>query len=224
MTKARLERVQTVLQHRQTDVAVLLDQVHKEHNLSAILRTCDAVGIPEIHALETTKSHLRIYNNATSGSQKWVNLTVHNTRDAAFNAAKANDRIVYAAHLSKTAIDYREADFTKPCVILMGAEKPGVSTEAAERADQHIIVPMHGMVESLNVSVAAAVILYELQRQRLNAGLYDKTQLDEATLKRLTFEWLQPKMARYCQANQLPYPDLDEDGDLQNMGPLTSQE
>lgn len=214
MTKARLNRIEQVLKTRQLDVGILLDQVHKSHNLSAIMRTCDAVGVSDIQALETKAKHLKVYNNATGGTGGWVNLQVHNKREDAFKAARNGNRKVYAAHLSDKAVDYQKVDYTKPCVILLGAEKPGVSDEAADMADEHIIIPMHGMVESLNVSVAAAVILFEMQRQRLAAGLYNQMQLSEAEFEKLKFEWMQPKMARHCIDKNLPYPELDEDGDL----------
>jgi tRNA (guanosine-2'-O-)-methyltransferase len=213
MTQARLNRVDRVLAKRQPDVAVLLDQVHKAHNLSAIIRSCDAVGVPQVHAVESHEA-LKLFRGTSMGSDQWVGLTIHDDFDQAFDTIKAQGMTVYAAHLSDQAIDFRQADFTQPCAILMGAEKWGVSEHAAQRADQHIIIPMMGMVESLNVSVATAVILYELQRQRDQAGLYDQCHLDARTLGQTRFEWMQPKMARYYHNKGQPYPELDEDGDI----------
>lgn len=213
MTQARLNRVDRVLAKRQPDVAVLLDQVHKAHNLSAIIRSCDAVGVPQIHAVESHEA-LKLFRGTSMGSDQWVDLTIYDDFDQAFDTIKAQGMTVYAAHLSDQAIDFRQADFTQPCAILMGAEKWGVSEHAAQRADQHIIIPMMGMVESLNVSVATAVILYELQRQRDQAGLYDQCHLDARTLRQTRFEWMQPKMARYYHNKGQPYPELDEDGDI----------
>ena len=213
MTQARLNRVDQVLAKRQPDVAVLLDQVHKAHNLSAIVRSCDAVGVPQVHAVESHEA-LKLFRGTTMGSDQWVDLTIYDDFDQAFNHIKAQNMTVYAAHLSDQAIDFREADFTQPCAILMGAEKWGVSDHAAQRADQHIVIPMMGMVESLNVSVATAVILYELHRQRKDAGLYEQCHLDEETLRQTQFEWMQPKMAKYYRNKGLPYPELDEDGDI----------
>ena len=91
---------------------------------------------------------------------------------------KMQNMQILAAHLSLEAVNYRDVDYTQPTCILMGNEKHGVSDEAASIADKHIIIPMLGMVQSLNVSVATAVILFEAQRQRRNAGLYASPQLD----------------------------------------------
>lgn len=213
MTAQRLQRVKTVLAQRQLDVSVALDQVHKMHNLSAIIRSCDATGIPNVHAVELDET-LKTFKTAASGSQNWVNLTTYNNIDDLVAQVKSKNQTIYAAHLSDQAIDFREVDYTKPCCILMGAEKEGVSDHAAALANQHIIIPMMGMVESLNVSVATALILYEIQRQRQTAGLYNQNQYSETAYQKLIFEWMQPKMARYYQEKSLPYPALDDEGDI----------
>jgi len=213
MTVSRLQRVQQVLARRQPDVAVVLDEVHKPHNLSAIIRTCDAVGVPDVYAV-ANQAGLKALSGTAKGSDRWVSLNIHKTIDDAVTLLKQYNMAIYAAHLSDRAVDFREADFTKPCAVIMGAERDGVGARAAELADQHIVIPMLGMVESLNVSVATAVILYELQRQREAAGFYDQCHYDETVQKKMLFEWLQPKLARYCQDKKIPYPELDEEGDI----------
>lgn len=211
MSQARLTKVKSVLHHRQNDCAVLLDQVHKAHNISAIIRSCDAVGIPQVHAAENDAKDIRTYQNATAGSHKWIDLHQHPSIEDGVEELKNQGMTIYAAHLSSNAIDYREVDYCKPTAILLGAEKPGVSDKGAKLADQHIIIPMHGMVESLNVSVACALILYELERQRKAAGFYgQENEISDKTL----FEWMQPKMARFYRERDQPYPALDEDGDI----------
>lgn len=109
-------------------------------------------------------------------------------------------------------MDYRAWDFTRPTALLLGAERLGVSRPAALLADAHLTIPMRGLVTSLNVSVAAAVILYEAARQREAAGCYDHPRLDAATRERLLFEWSYPAVARHCRAHGLPYPALDAQG------------
>jgi tRNA (guanosine-2'-O-)-methyltransferase len=120
---------------------------------------------------------------------------------------------VYAAHFSPQAVDFRDVDYTAPTVVLMGAELWGVSDAGADAADGHISVPMAGLVASLNVSVAAAVILFEAQRQREAAGFYDQPQLDPERYRRLLFEWLHPRLAARCRELGEAYPALDADGD-----------
>lgn len=207
----RYQRIKQVLDKRQPDLAVLTEDVHKPHNLSAIIRTCDAVGILNVHAVNQT-SEFPTFSQVAQGSEKWINLQIHPDITTAIQILKQNQFQVYAAHLSDQAIDYRSLDYTQPTAILMGAEKWGVSETAATLADGHLIIPMMGMVQSLNVSVAAAVILFEAQRQRLGAGLYEQVRLDSALYNQLLFEWGYPEIAQIYRQQGKPYPVLDEIG------------
>jgi tRNA (guanosine-2'-O-)-methyltransferase len=121
---------------------------------------------------------------------------------------------VLATHLSQRSVDYREADYTRPTCVLLGAEKWGVADAAADAADANIVIPMLGMVQSLNVSVAAATILFEAQRQRLVAGMYDAPQLAPDELARLAFEWGYPDLAPAYRDRGETYPALDEGGQI----------
>jgi tRNA (guanosine-2'-O-)-methyltransferase len=122
-----------------------------------------------------------------------------------------------AAHFSEHAIDYREVDFTKPTAIVMGTELEGISDETAQIVDQHIIVPMQGMVASLNVSVASAVILFEAQKQRLAAGMYQTRSMQDERYYKLLFEWSYPRIARMYREKNQPYPELDDEGYFLNQ-------
>lgn len=219
MLPRRYQLLKTVLDKRQPDLTVMMENVHKSHNLSAILRTCDAVGVLEAHAV-SQRGEVKTYNKTAQGSQKWVELQVHESTDGAIAHLHSQGFQVYAAHLSEQAVDYREIDFTQPSAVLLGAEKWGVSDRAAELCDRHIIVPMVGMVESLNVSVASAVILFEAQRQRLAAGMYDQPRIPAVDYQRILFEWAYPELARRYRKKQEAYPALDEAGQLLSRGSL----
>jgi tRNA (guanosine-2'-O-)-methyltransferase len=210
MTLERQTRVRAVLDKRQPDLTVLLEHVHKPHNLSAILRSCDAVGVLEAHIV-ALEGRVPTFNETSAGSDKWLPLHQHQSTESAFSNLRQRGFKVIAAHLSDTALDYRQWDYNQPTAVLLGAEKWGVSSQAAELADAHIIIPMQGMVQSLNVSVAAAVVLFEAQRQRLEAGLYDTTRLTKAQYKRLEFEWLHPREAEVLRTRGEAYP-LDANG------------
>jgi tRNA (guanosine-2'-O-)-methyltransferase len=119
-----------------------------------------------------------------------------------------------AAHWSDRAIHYREFDYTQPFALVMGAEKKGLSDYAAHEADAHVTIPIMGLVESYNVSVAAGIILQEALHQRQQAGHYLRGCAEDERYRHTLFEWAQPDMARYCIQHKLPYPELDEDGDL----------
>ncbi|GEM45957.1 tRNA (guanosine(18)-2'-O)-methyltransferase TrmH [Deinococcus cellulosilyticus] len=211
MKQARLQKIQRVLSLRQPTLTVLLEEVHKPHNLSAILRSCDAVGAMEAHAI-VPRGGMPTYNATSGSAEKWVPLHTHKEVLPTIESLQQKGFQVLATHLSERAVDYRDVDYTRPTCILLGAEKWGVSEAAAKAADQNIIIPMMGMVQSLNVSVAAATILFEAQRQRQVAGMYQEPQIDPETLKRLTFEWLYPDLAEIYQDRGEAYPDIDEEG------------
>ena len=213
MIPRRYARLKQVLNQRQPDLTVLTEDVHKPHNLSAIIRTCDAVGIFSVHAVNR-HSNIPTYSQVAQGSEKWVKLYTHPDITTAIKHLQEQNYLVYAAHFSDLAVDYREIDYTKPTAILLGTERWGVTETAANLVNGHIIIPMLGMVQSLNVSVANAVILFEAQRQRLEAGLYNKVRLDSETYDRTIFEWGYPDIAAMYRKQGQPYPSLGEDGQI----------
>ena len=159
-----------MLARRQPDLTVCMEQVHKPHNVSAIVRTADAVGVHEVHAV-WPDGRMRNTVSAAAGSNSWVSVKNHHTIGEAVSHLKGRGMQILATNLSAKAVDFREIDYTRPTCILMGQEKTGITQEALDLADRDIIIPMIGMVQSLNVSVASALILYEAQRQRQNAGM-----------------------------------------------------
>ncbi|MEA5536429.1 tRNA (guanosine(18)-2'-O)-methyltransferase TrmH [Crocosphaera sp. XPORK-15E] len=213
MLPRRYHRIKQVLDQRQPDLTVLTEDVHKSHNLSAIIRTCDAVGILTVHTLNVI-DELPEVSLVAKGSDKWIFLDSHPDIKTAITHLKQQNLKIYAAHFSEESVDYRQIDYTQPTAILLGAEKWGVSQEAAQLADGHIIIPMLGMVQSLNVSVAAAVILFEAQRQRLGAKMYDNTRLAPETYQRILFEWSYPDIAAKYQEKGECYPSLGENGEI----------
>lgn len=214
MTPERLARIKQILDTRQPDITVLTDQVHKPRNLSAIIRSCDAFGLASMHAVWPSEGY-RAFRKTAGGSFNWVSTQTHATMADAVDHFRGQGKKLYAAQLSDRAVDYREVDYTVPCAVIMGNEVDGVSAGAAEQADEHIVIPMMGMVESLNVSAACAIILAEAQRQRKAAGLFDRRRLPEADYLRLLFSWCQPTVKRYCDDRNLPYPPFDpETGEL----------
>jgi len=213
VTPERFDKLQRVLARRQPTLTVLMEEVHKPHNFSAILRTCDAVGVLEAHAV-VPRGGLPTYNATSGSAEKWVRVHKHASALTAIQSLQEQGFQVLATHLSARAVDYRELDYTRPTCVLLGAEKWGVSQEAAEAANENIVIPMLGMVQSLNVSVAAATILFEAQRQRLRAGLYDTPQLPPELARTRLFEWAYPDLAPLYSERGEPYPDLDEQGNL----------
>lgn len=213
MTPERFHRIRDVLRRRQPDLTVVLENVHKPHNFAAVLRTADAVGLFSAHAVVPDRQ-LRTSLVSASGSDKWVEVHLSATIEEGLERIREQDMRVLAAQPSCDAIDYRTVDFTQPTAILFGQEKDGLSEAALAAAEENIRVPMAGFVTSLNVSVAAAIILFEAMRQRVAAGLYERSSLDPELFRKTLFEWAYPQLAEHCRRRNEPYPRLDGDGEL----------
>jgi tRNA (guanosine-2'-O-)-methyltransferase len=212
-TPKRFHRLRAVLDRRQPDLTVLLEDVQVPRNLAAILRSCDAVGVFEAHAV-WPGGRLKISRPASGGNRKWLPVRKHLTLAAALEHLKDRGLRVLAAHPARGAIPFREIDYTVPTALLLGNEDDGLTDEALAAADAIVTIPMEGMGTSLNVSVAAALLLFEAQRERRAAGLYDAPRLDPETYARTLFEWTYPVIARQCRKRGMEYPELGENGEI----------
>jgi tRNA (guanosine-2'-O-)-methyltransferase len=213
MTPERIARLRQVLDHRQPDLLVVTDFVHKQRNLSAIVRCCDAVGVMRVDAVIGDEEY-QAFRGTAMGSHNWVEVNRHRELAGALAPLRREGFQVVAAHLSPDARDFRSIDYTRPTALLLGAERRGLSAAGQELADCCITIPMVGMVGSLNVSVAAGIILAEAQHQRQRAGLYDHARIDGETYRRLLFEWGHPQLREFCQQRGLAYPPLDDEGEV----------
>lgn len=214
MTPQRYEKLKAILNTRQPDLTVLMEDVHKPRNFAAILRSCDAVGALEAHAVAPEGIPFR-RPKAAAGTTRWVGIRRHRDVEQGVAHMREAGLNIIAAHPSPRAMDYRDYDYTQPTAILMGSELRGLSEAALAMTDELITIPMVGMVQSLNVSVSAALILFEAQRQRQLAGQYRQRRIDEDVYDRLMFEWGYPKLARFYRRKKLAYPPLDvETGQL----------
>ncbi|MDX1503243.1 MAG: TrmH family RNA methyltransferase, partial [Thermoanaerobaculia bacterium] len=158
MTPERFRRIRAILDRRQPDLTVLLENVHKPHNFAAVARTCDAVGILDAHAVYPDGRIPRRLA-AGAGAERWLELHAHPDVATAVRRLRAEGLRLVAAHPAPDAVDFREVDFTRPTALLLGQEKDGLSDEALAAADQVVAIPMLGAGLSLNVSVAAALVL-----------------------------------------------------------------
>jgi tRNA (guanosine-2'-O-)-methyltransferase len=213
MTQRRYQRIQQMLRRRQPDLTLIAEEVHKPHNLSAILRSADAVGVERVHATHPTGG-LPTYSATSASAERWVELLVHPDLSTAIAHVRAGGAQLLAAHFAPEALDFRAVDYTRPTCILFGNERDGVSEDAAAAADACIIIPMLGMVPSLNVSVASALVLFEAQRQRLAAGMYDTPRLPAHEIAARTTRALYPRESERLERAGLPLPPLGPDGAL----------
>lgn len=207
MTPERYAKIKAVLDKRQPDLTVLMENVNKAHNLAAIVRSCDAVGVLDVHAVAISEQ-IRIRQKAAGGSSKWVRLKLHSTTVSAIDELKSSGHQIIAVHVDSSAIDFRDIDYCLPTVLLLGEELEGLSDAAIQYADTRIKIPMLGMVQSLNVSVAAAVILYQAMTQRQSAGLYSTSRIQKEAYHALLFEWAYPRTAKLLKHRGETYPEI----------------
>lgn len=221
MTPARAKKIQAVLAMRQPDLTLIADAVHKGRNLAAIIRSCDAVGIAEVHAVMSA-DEFKPFSGTAMGSDQWVDVCLHPSIEKAIETVKQQGMQLIVADIgdeesvlgAKPSSVYHAIDFTQPTALLMGSEKRGVSDISRQQADALVHIPMKGMVESYNVSVAAAIMLNEACRQRSKAGLYATRRIDDACYQQLFFRWAYPRLATFCDRRAIPYPMLKGNGDI----------
>ncbi|MGE5432564.1 MAG: TrmH family RNA methyltransferase [Syntrophomonadaceae bacterium] len=188
-TGARLNKIIEAAKRRQHSLRVVMENIHDPHNVSAILRTCDAVGISKVSLVYNVEKFPKINRTSSASAVKWVEREKFSDIKVCYENLRSQGFKIYASSLTEHSISLYDIDFTQKTAIVLGNEHRGVSSEAAELADDVFLIPMHGMVQSLNVSVANAVILYEAQRQRLINGMYDRTELNEEEIDKFIDEW-----------------------------------
>jgi tRNA (guanosine-2'-O-)-methyltransferase len=190
MTPERTEKLQRVLSLRQGNLTVVLENVFDPHNISAVMRTCDSVGIQDIYVLNTKiPKHKKWGEKSSSSASKW--LTIHQFGDTVecFTALRTNGYKVITTWLGEGSVNLYNMDFTQPIAIVFGNEHSGVSDEIRELADGNMMIPQAGIIQSLNISVACAVTVYEAYRQKKRAGHYKQQNLSAERYNELWKQW-----------------------------------
>lgn len=189
MTERRREKLLGVLRRRQPDLTVVMEDIHDPHNVSAMLRSADAVGIGEVQLLYLHERFPKLGRKSSASATMWITRRPFRSIAACYDTLRAEHRRIYATSLGSGSKSLYDLDLTASVAIVFGNEHRGVSDEAARLADDVFQIPMNGMIQSLNVSVACAVTLYEAYRQRLLAGLYGRPRLSEEEIERLLAAW-----------------------------------
>ena len=190
MTPERREKLQAVLSKRQNDITIVLENVFDPHNISAVMRTCDAVGVQELYVLNTKiPRHKKWGAKSSSSAAKWLTVYQFENAEECFSELRKKYSKILTTHLTSDAINLYEIDLTQRVALVFGNEHSGVSEEIRSLADGNFIIPQSGIIRSLNISVACAVTLYEAYRQKALAGHYDKAKLNEEVLKELMDKW-----------------------------------
>jgi tRNA (guanosine-2'-O-)-methyltransferase len=189
-TPERIEKVERVLAHRQADLRVVLEGVTIAHNASAVIRTCDAAGVLYLDLVSPNPELLRFNEAISTRADKWLEIGVHPTPAECFEPLKRAGFEIVATHLQKDAVPYTEVDLARPIALVFGSESEGISDESLAFADKVVRIPMLGMVQSLNLSVSVAVMLYEALRQRAAKSYLDRSKLAADEFDRLRKRWL----------------------------------
>ena len=190
VTPERYQRLDGVLNKRQFNLTVVLENVMDPHNISAVMRTCDAVGIQEIFVLNTViPRHKKWGSKSSSSAAKWLTIHQFNDLDLCVNTLRQRYKKLYSTHLGKESKDLYEMNLTEDLALIFGNEHAGVSEELNARMDGNFIIPQMGIIQSLNISVACAVTIYEALRQKRNAGHYDKPNTNHADYASLRAQW-----------------------------------
>jgi tRNA (guanosine-2'-O-)-methyltransferase len=190
MTKERRQRLEAVLAKRQNGLTVILENVFDRHNVSAVMRSCDAVGIQEMYVVHTKAPRLEKWGYRSSGSAyKWLTVHQFDNLENCLNAVRSRYDRILTTHLSADAVSLYEADLTQKMALVFGNEHSGVSEELIAKADGNFIIPQVGIIKSLNISVACAVSLYEAYRQKAVAGHYDSVQMSQEERETIAKQW-----------------------------------
>jgi len=190
MTPERRAKLLSVLGKRQDDLTVVLENVFDPHNISAVMRTCDAVGVQEIYVLNTRiPLHKKWGRRSSSSAEKWLTIHQFDNADECFSSLRNRYSKILTTCLTDDAVSLHAINFTDPVALVFGNEHDGVSEEIRKLADGNFIIPQVGIIRSLNISVACAVSLYEAYRQKNLAGHYDRPRLKEKEMNSILGIW-----------------------------------
>jgi tRNA (guanosine-2'-O-)-methyltransferase len=185
----RNRRLEDVARRRQLDLTVVVENIHDPHNVSAILRTCDSTGVHQVQLVYTTEDFPRIGKKSSASAGKWVSCRKFNSVAQCYKTLRAEGFAVWATRPGDASASLYGLDLRKKVAVVLGNEHRGVSDEAASLADGVFKIPMFGMIQSLNVSVACAVVLYEAVRQRITNGSFDGTKASPGELAEILEGW-----------------------------------
>jgi len=179
----RSEKIYACVSRRQPSLSIVLENVHDPHNVSAVLRSCDAVGVIDVHLVYHSGQFFpELGEKSSASARKWVLTHKHSSIDECYDYLRKEGKKILTTGMSNEARSLYAIDFTEPIAIVFGNEHTGVSEEAILKADGNMLIPQVGMIQSLNISVACAVTLYEAFRQRSLKGMFDSIQMGETML------------------------------------------
>ena len=192
MTEKRLKKFKNVVEKRQKYLTVVLENIHDPHNVSAILRSTESAGIDKIYLIYNEEKFPRISPVSSASAKKWVEIVKFTSVEDCFKELKKQKYKIYSTHMAEGGKNESlfEIDLTKRVALVFGNEHRGVSDEVKKKADKNFLIPMYGMVQSLNVSVSVAICVYEAMRQRMEKGMYEKSAYTKKELEQKLNDYL----------------------------------
>lgn len=192
LTEERRNKLISVLDKRQKELTIVLENVHDPHNVSAVYRSCDAVGIMKVHLVYYGNQKFpKLGEKSSASARKWVESQKYGSIEECYSQLRKEGKKIFTTHMSESSVSLYDLDLSCPVALVFGNEHKGVSREAYELADGNFLIPQAGMIQSLNISVACAVSVFEAYRQRLMKGLYSSRQLDDRDFQKYLNEWSQ---------------------------------
>jgi tRNA (guanosine-2'-O-)-methyltransferase len=191
LSERREAKIRKVIARRQPDLTIVMENIHDPHNVSAVFRSCDAVGVLCVELLYTIEKSPRIGRKSSSSANKWLEVRKHTSVDDCYSTLRNEGFAIFATFLGESTRSLYDLDLTKKTALVFGNEHRGVSKEAAQKSDGNFQIPMVGMIQSLNVSVACAVALYEALRQRVATGGLDRPKLKDTEMASLYENWIE---------------------------------
>lgn len=188
-TEKRMEKLSRAIGYTQPDLTAVLENIHDPHNVSAILRSCDAVGVRKVNLLYNMESFPKIGKKSSASAYKWVERRKFGSVESCYASLREEGFVVAASVVGDESVSLYDIDLRKKIALVFGNEHRGVTDEAAEKADIRFQIPMHGMVQSLNVSVACAITLFEALRQRIKGGDVGKPKLTPDEIAGMLDDW-----------------------------------
>ena len=190
MTPERKQKLLNVLSKRQPNLTVVMENVQDPHNISAVMRTCDAVGIQDIYILNTKiPRHKKFGAKSSSSAAKWLTVHQFDNTEQCVEELRKRYKHLFTTHLATDSITLYDIDFKESVALIFGNEHEGVTEELRNLADGNFIIPQVGIIQSLNISVACAVSIYEAYRQKNAAGHYSARALPENNVQQLMHLW-----------------------------------
>lgn len=199
ITAKRKELIESTARLRTNYISIALEDVHHPQNISAVLRTCDCFGIQDLHIIENYKSY-EVNPKVVRGSDRWISIHKYNQQQentsSAIQTLRSKGFRIVATTPHTNDIELDKFNLEKgPAVFFFGTEQKGISTIVEQQADEFVKIPMFGFTESLNISVAAGILIHMLSTKLRNSTI--QWQLKSNELQALQLHWMRQSVKRH---------------------------